>query len=53
MRVIKVNIFKDIEQENFNSIEFFFRFVKIQYFNYALTWSDSLKKSFIIEDKTI
>jgi len=37
-----VIIFKDIKLENFNSIEtIFFRFTKIQYFIYALTWSDS------------
>ena len=37
-----MNIFKDIELENFNSIEtIFFRFSKIKYFIYALTWPDS------------
>ena len=39
----KGNIFKDIEFENFNSTDtVFFRFTKIQYFMYALTWPDSL-----------
>ena len=41
MRVKKVNIFKDIELENLNSINIFFRFTKVQYFVYALTWPDS------------
>ena len=36
MRVKKVNIFKDIKLDNFNSIKTFF-------FIYALTWPDSLK----------
>ena len=39
----KVNIFKDIKLENFNSFETFFRFKKILYFIYAITWPDSLK----------
>ena len=38
MRVEKVNIFIDIKLEIFNSIETFFRFTKILYFFYALTW---------------
>ena len=41
MRVKKMNIFKDIELENFISIETIFRFAKIQYFIYALTSADS------------
>ena len=42
MRVKKVNIFKNIELENFNSIKtIFFQFIKIQYFINALTWPDS------------
>ena len=45
MRVKKVNIFKDIELENFNSIETFFRFTKIQYFIYALHVARFLKIS--------
>ena len=36
---------KDIKLENFNSIDTFFRFTKIQYFIYALTWSNSLKNN--------
>ena len=44
MRVKKVDIFKDIKLENFNSIgTFFFELQIIQYFSYALTWPDSLK----------
>ena len=43
MFVEKVNIFKDIELKNFNSIETFFWFTKIQYFIYALTLPDSYK----------
>ena len=43
MRIKKLNIFKDIKLKVFNSIETFFRFTKIWYFIYALTWPDSLK----------
>ena len=43
MSVKKVNIFKDIKFEILNSIETFFRFTKMLYFIYALTWPDSLK----------
>ena len=39
MSVKYVNIFQDIELENFNLIEIIFsRFTNIQYFIYALTW---------------
>ena len=41
MRVEKVNIVKEIELENFNSIETIFTISKNQYFTYALTWPDS------------
>ena len=42
MRVKNVNIFKDIELENFNSIKnIFFLLTKIQYFIYALKLPDS------------
>ena len=50
MRLKKVNIFKDIELENFNSIETIFQFIKIHYFIHALTWPDSWKYGFILED---
>ena len=52
MRVKKVNIFKNIELENFSSIEtIFFLFTKIHYFIYALLWpARTLKNSFILED---
>ena len=55
IRVKKLNIFKDIELENLNSINIFFRFTKVQYFVYALTWHGPIlkKKNYLGELDTL
>ena len=53
MRVKKVNIFKDIKLENFNSIETFFFDLKNSIFLLCPNVARFFKNSFIYEDETL